>query len=65
MKPALFNTEMVQAIQRGQKRSTKRPIKPQPVGRVVSMDQNSRWPGYFGEAGSSRVIKPPCHEPHV
>ena len=34
MKPILFNTEMVKAILEGRKVATRRPIKPQPTGKV-------------------------------
>lgn len=59
MKPILFNTEMVRAIPEGRKTVTRRVVKPQPKGRLVPELPCSCWPGYFGEEGTPRVVRPP------
>lgn len=59
MKPILFNTQMVQAIQEGRKTVTRRVIKPQPVGQPYRMGNSSYWPGCFADSESSNVYRPP------
>lgn len=59
MKPILFNTEMVWAIKEERKTVTRRVVKPQPKGRLIPELPNSCWPGYFGEEGTPRVVRPP------
>lgn len=59
MKPILFNTEMVRAINEERKTVTRRVVKPQPKGRLIPEHPNSCWPGYFGEEGTPRVVRPP------
>lgn len=58
MKPILFNTHMVQAIQDGRKTVTRRVMNPQPVGQPYRMNNSSVWPGYFSDGGSDRVLRP-------
>lgn len=57
MKPILFNTEMVQAIQNGRKVETRRLMKPQPilVGRMWRLD-GAAWTDNLDS-----VIPVPCH----
>lgn len=57
MKPILFNTEMVQAIQNGRKVETRRLMKPQPVlvGRMWRLD-GAAWTDNLDS-----VIPFPCH----
>ena len=59
MKPILFNTQMVQAIQEGRKTVTRRVIKPQSVGQPYRMGNSSCWPGCFADSESSNVYRPP------
>ena len=58
MKPILFNTEMVKAIQDGAKTVTRRIIKPQPESAPYSMPMQGCWPHYFGIDGTDKVIRP-------
>ena len=57
MKPILFNTEMVKAIQEGRKTVTRRLVKPQPVkdGRLWRLD-GAAWTDNLDS-----VIPVPCH----
>lgn len=58
-KPALFNSEMVQALLEGRKTETRRVIKPQPAAKLYWTLNESCWPGYFSNSEEQRVYKPP------
>lgn len=60
IKPMLFNTEMVQAIEGGHKTVTRRAVKPQPEARLAPMMPGSCYPGCFAVEGTPKVIRPPC-----
>lgn len=59
MKPIPFNTEMVRGVDAGIKTVTRRVVKPQPKGQLVPLPDENGWPGYFGEADTPRVVRPP------
>ena len=58
-KPALFNSDMVQALLEGRKTETRRVIKPQPAAKLYWTLNESCWPGYFSNSEEQRVYKPP------
>ncbi len=60
MKPILFNTEMVEAILKGQKTESRRVMKPQPGKNVTRLFplEGKQWKGYFGSREEGACMKP-------
>lgn len=59
MKPILYNTEMVRAIQNGTKTATRRVVKPQPPATAHVVKTRYSWGWSWWEDSDSHEMKPP------